>query len=167
MAKIFPCGKTLFKALEELRNQYPETTTSLGGIFINGLRIKFFLSKTIDSEKDGSKNGTEVHGIGLFSFHKKEVMDINIFLFLNFKNKEIEYVIIPKHTLLERMKNSSRNSKDEIQIRFWLTSFRNHQVMETHGIGAEFEFMGLWIDKSRDYSHFHNNWTLINSATEA
>ena len=161
MAKIFPRGNTLFKALEELRNQCPKTTTYLGGIFINGLRIKFFLSKTIDSEKDGSKNGTEVHGIGLFTFQEKEVMDINIFLFLNFKNKRIEYVIIPKQTLLERIKNSLQNNDDEVQIRFWLTSFRNYSVMETHGIGAEFEFMGLWLDKSRDYSRFHNNWSLI------
>lgn len=166
MTIIKPTVKTLYKAREELQKNCEHVIVSLGGTCIYGKRIAFLLSRKVDTKQDGSMNGLDVDAIGIFPISMNKILDYNIFCFTNFKTNQPIFLVLSKDDLIKKSKKYF--NRNEILLRFWLTSrgaSHKKQILETNGIGAEFEFMGLWLDENRDYTYFHNNWSIIGNSS--
>ena len=146
---------TYEKALEKVKEHFKTLNSNEDWTFtINNQIVKLLTSLPVDNEGDGSKNGLELNAIGKFSFNLDDSNDIYIFAFENRTADEIELVIVPIKELVNRLSAQNFVEKNRVNVRFWLL---DQGVYETYGIGAEYEFMGLWLDEKRNYNVYLNN----------
>lgn len=155
------------RALKELEKQCQSLLVSEDVFIFNGYKIKILVSNPFDLFKDGPIGDLQIDGIALVSIPKNDGSDIYVIAFENFKNGKIETITIPRIELFERLRDINYSNNNQINLRFWLTSKSPVKsgpgVWETFGIGAEFEWMGLWLSPMRDYSIYLNNFSIFNN----
>jgi hypothetical protein len=143
---------TYNKALKKVKEHFKTLNSNGDGTFAHkNMQIKLLISLPVDYVVDGSKNGLNLNGIGKFNFILDDLTDIYIFSFESQASGKIETVIIPRKDLLNRLSAQNFAEPNQENVRFWLT---DQGLYETYGIGAEYEFMGLWLSEKRNYNAY-------------
>ena len=122
-----------------------------------------------NKQKYGSKNGNDIHAIGLFivkQIKTEPKPDFFIFTFRNPRKNLSEYIIIPFEELERRLfnVNSDSNHYKMIKLVFWL--MKDGSIYNTTNISIEAEWYYLskgindrMADKTdMDYTKFLNSW---------
>ena len=146
-------------ALRQLKSHCKTLAKFDNGEFgYNKQRIKLITPLPINDIADSSKNGLELGGIGKYGFTLDKKIDVYIFPIENLKTNKLELLIVPRAHLEIRIDELNTNNGEDVFIRFWITEWG---IFETFGIGVEFEFMGLWLDKKRTYTEYLNNYSFL------
>lgn len=115
-------------------------------------------SLPIDFCKEGSKNGLELDGISKFNFKIDQQINTYVFPVYNQQSNKVELIIVPTADLISRICDLNTTSGEDLIFRFWITE---RGIYETQGIGAEYEFLGLWLNENRCYNSYRNNFRIL------
>ncbi|WP_303920868.1 hypothetical protein [Draconibacterium sediminis] len=156
-------NKGKYKRIHPPRLKFPTDLkfTTSGGEYLlcNRKKVQIVASKIV-KPSDYPPTDLVFDGIGIYSFQLTDV-DYVIFSFYNKTNSNTEAVILPKDELLKRL-TDSHFSEDKIELKLFLCS---KGLIEFHDAGAEYLWMGIWLDGKRSFTQFYNNWNVFKSAT--
>ena len=148
-----------YKRYQVPRLQYPTnlkfTTSGESHLLCNGKTVQVIPSLMILPE-DNPPVDFVIYGIGRFSFSLTGA-DVYIFSFSNVRNEQADCCILSKDELICMLKPYHYDG-DTITLKLILSERGLH---ECYRAGAEAFFMGLWMDNSRDFTEFHNNWSVF------
>jgi hypothetical protein len=147
-------------AIHQLKTYCKTLTKFNNGAFgYKGKQIQVLSpSLPFDFCKEGSKNGLELDGISKFNFTIDQNINTYIFPIENLKTNKVELIIVPTADLISRMCDLNTTNDKDLNIRFWIT---DKAIFETQGIGAEYEFLGLWLNENRCYNSYRNNLSIL------
>ncbi|WP_163710253.1 hypothetical protein [Mangrovibacterium lignilyticum] len=149
-----------YKRIRAKRLKFPENLKFLAvdnGLLECNKKLVQVVSSLSVGPQDNPPTDLFIDGIGRFEFTLSNV-DVIIFSFANAKTNQTDCAVIQKEELLSRL--STDNYLDgKIVLRLILTERGLH---ETFNIGGEGMFMGLWLNKLRDYTKFYSNWSVFN-----
>jgi len=133
------------------------------------LVVRLIVSQPPNRFIHGSKNGIDIHAIGIFKINQPlfdQGPDFYIFMFQNNYNQRNEYLIIPNDELMKRLnlRTFETERKKPLRLVFWLLP--DNSIYHTTRISVEGEWYFLSkgvkervADKTdMDYSPFLNNW---------
>lgn len=122
--------------------------------------IAKIVSEPVSPRLDGSTNGLKLSAIGIYTLptNLKET-DIFILILSDTDGQDDNYVIIPTTDLQLRMDSHNLLNFGTFQIKLWLTN--DGRVYEMRHRGAEYEFMGMYMDEKRNWTEYLNNWKII------
>ncbi len=126
-------------------------------------KIAKIVSEPVSPRLDGSTNGLKLSAIGIYTLpsNLKET-DIFVFILPNIDGQNNNYVIIPTTELQHRMDRHNLFNVGTFQIKLWLTN--DGRVYEMRHRGTEFEFMGMYMDKKRNWTGYLNDWSPITAS---
>lgn len=150
-------NKNRYKRVFPPRLHFPKhlkfTIHDNGLLMCNGKTVQVVASAEI-LPSDYPPTNISILGIGKYVFNLSDA-DIIILSFANSQTQKTDCAILPKKELLSRLMDY-HYLDNQINLKLILTDRGLH---ECHNSGAEAFFMGLWMDKSRDFTEYHNNWT--------
>lgn len=135
--------------------------------------VEFVTSFRVNPKIQGSLNGNVLNGIGQFKFtipKWEEKISHYIFAFLNYRDHEIEYVIVPDEVLRARLKNREHFPEKGKKAELVLWLMEDHCVFDvTHISGGEGEWFmlskgvnGRMADGTDlDYTKHLDNWNIL------
>ncbi len=94
--------------------------------------------------------------IGIFSFTPVNA-DFYIFSFFNQSKLDTECAVIPEKVFAKHL--SLHKSKVEVSLKLILSSHGLFEYRDTDG--AEYFFMGVWLDNKRNLTKYYNNWSVF------
>ena len=96
-----------------------------------------------------------IFGIGVFNF---EITDADVYILSFINAKVTDCAILLKDELKARLKPYHYEG-DKTNLKLITTS--KGQLMECFNYGSEGFYMALWLDDSRNFTEYHNNWDLF------
>lgn len=148
-----------YKRFQPSRLRFPKhlvfRSSGDGNLVCNKKKVKVVASQAIHP-KDYPPINTEIDAVGLFLFIPSDV-DVYIFSFLNQTNLKTECAVIPAGVFSNHAPHSKSNG--EIKLNLFLSSRGLYEYRESDG--AEFYFMGLYLDESRNHTKYYNNWSFF------
>jgi hypothetical protein len=133
------------------------TTSGNDYLLCNNKKVQIVASKSV-REGDYPPTNLVIDGVGVYSFILSDV-DFIIFSFYNETYLNTDAVIVPKDELLKRL-SDCHITDDKIELKLFLCS---KGLIEFQGVGAEFLWLGIWLDEHRNFTEFHNNWNVFKS----
>lgn len=158
-----PINKGKHKRILPPRLKFPTdmkfTTSGDKYLLYKNKKVQIVASKTV-LPTDYPTTDLLIDAIGVYSFKLTEV-DYFIFSIYNQTSDVTDAVIVPVSELVERL-TDSHFSEDKIHLKLFLCS---KGLMEYHDAGTEFLWMGIWLDKSRNFSRYYNNWSILQATS--
>ena len=152
-------NKGMYKRIIPQRLQFPtdlEFRSGEDGLLVcNDKSVQVIPSLPI-KPSDNPPTDLNIYGIGKYNFEQQDA-DIIIFSFVNSQTQMTDCAIIKRDELLVRLE-PYHHEGDKINLKLILTVKGLH---ECFNVGAEAFFIAIWNDKSRDYSGYHNNWSVF------
>ncbi len=149
-----------YKRYREPRLQYPTnlkfTTSVESHLLCNGKTVQVIPSLMILPE-DNPPVDFAIHGIGKYNFSLTGA-DVYIFSFANVRDKQADCCILSKDELISRLKPYHYDGDEKINIKLIVTDRGLH---DCYNAGSEAFFMGLWVNESRDFTLYHNDWSVF------
>lgn len=135
----------------------------------NQITVRLLSSLSVDKQVYGSKNGNEVHSIGVFKFkYLQSGHDPGIlgFTFHNLVKNRAEFLLVPSQEFLRRRfnKNPSVVSHKSIVVIFWVMEDECVYDTTNMSVEAEWYFMSKGLNcrladrTAIDFSEFLNSW---------
>ena len=134
------------------------TTSGDGFLLCNGKKVMVVSSEVVLPEHNPPVD-FPIFGIGVFNFEISEV-DYFILSFVNISDntRVTDCAIIKKDELVSRLKPYHYDG-DKINLKLILTDRGLHECLDYSGEGF---FIALWIDNSRNFTEYLNNWSVFN-----
>ena len=150
-------NKNRYKRILPQRLSFPAylkfTPSDNGLLQCKGKLVQVIPSLPIDPS-DNPPINISISGIGRFVFNLSDA-DIMILSFVNSHTHKTDCAILVKELLLGRLKDYHHDNH-QLNLKLILT---DRGLYECYNAGAEAFFMGLWIDETRDFTGFYNNWS--------
>ena len=133
------------------------------------LDVRLIVSQPLNRFIHGSKNGIDIHAIGIFKMNQPmfdQGPDFYIFMFQNSYNQRSDYLIISNVELLRRLSLKSFETERKKSFRLVLWLMPEDSIYNVTNISPE----GEWFHLSKgvggrmadgtdmDYTPFLNNW---------
>jgi hypothetical protein len=162
------------KKIIELGFSYQCNTDGIYNLYKNNvansnLKAQLICSRPVDESKLGSRNGNLIQSIGYFKFNlptEAKDKDFSILSFQNTNNHCVDFLIIPRIELIEKLKKKYRTSTDsrEIEMVFWLMPDNHLYECSEISVEGEWYFLSKGVNSRMadgsewDYSKFLNTW---------
>lgn len=148
-----------YKRFQPMRLRFPKHLDFKpfgdGKLVCNRKTVMVVPSNVIQS-KDYPPTDIEIKALGIHNFNLDDV-DCYIFSYANQSNLKTECAIVPTSVLLKNQLHRIQDGK--IKIKLFLSSRGLFEYRDSDG--AEFLFMGLWLDENRNFTEHYNNWSFF------